>query len=148
MGIKVNLESGDVDVLVVALPSRLRDGLTAVIQALSWVGRVGAVAQRTAVSDYVQRYRPALVIFDVNDLELMTQVEAKILRASCQKTKCIVIIDRAQQRSMAQVMGAEAILLRGFSTELLYSTMRTLIVAYDPKVPVTGPLSELQSKSP
>ncbi len=66
MGMKVKLESTSVDVLIVALPNRFRDGLTAVIQALSWVGRIGAVAQRMAVSDYVRRYRPALVIFDVN----------------------------------------------------------------------------------
>jgi hypothetical protein len=32
-------------------------------------------------------------------------------------------------------------LLRGFTTELLYQTMRTLIVAYDPAVPVTGSLN-------
>jgi DNA-binding NarL/FixJ family response regulator len=145
MGNKVKPAGGVVDVLIVAQPSRFRDGLKAIVQALTWVERVGTVEQWTAVSEYVQLYQPAIVIFDMNDLDPITWMEAGFLRASCQKTKCISIIDRAQQRSLAQAMGTDAILLRGFSTELLYSTMRTLIVAYDPAVPVTGPLGQLRT---
>lgn len=144
MGIKVKPGGGVVDVLIVAQPSRFRDGLKSIVQALSWVEQVGTVEQWTAVSDYVQRYQPAIVIFDINDLDTATWIEASTLRLSCQKSKCIMIIDRAQQRSVAKAMGAEAILLRGFSTDLLYNTIRTLIVAYDPEVPVTGPLGQLR----
>ncbi|MBE2220100.1 MAG: hypothetical protein IAF02_01085 [Anaerolineae bacterium] len=145
MGTKVKSGGGVVDVLIVAQPSRFRDGLKAIVQALAWVGKAGTVEQWTAVSDYVLRYQPAIVIFDINDLAPITWVEAGYLRSACQNTKCIAIIDRAQQRSMAQAMETDAILLRGFSTELLYDTMRTLIVAYDPAVPVTGPLGQIRS---
>jgi DNA-binding NarL/FixJ family response regulator len=142
---KVEPSGGVVDVLIVAQPNRFRDGLKAIVQALTWVEKVGQVSDWTAVPDYVQRYHPALVIYDVSGLDTLTWVESATLRASCKKTKCIAIIDRAQQRSMAQAMGIDAILLRGFTTELLYSTMRTLIVAYDPAVPVTGPLGQLRT---
>lgn len=145
MGNKVKPSDGVIDVLIVAHPNRFRDGLKAIIQALAWVERVGTVTEWTSVSDYVERFHPALVIYDVTDFDTLTWVEAGSLRLSCEDTKCIAIIDRAQQRSMAQSMGADAILLRGFSTELLYSTMRTLIVAYDPAIPVTGPLGQLRA---
>lgn len=129
-----------VDVLIVALPSRFRDGLKTIVQALTWVERVGVAPGWTAVYDYVQRYQPAIVIFDVTDLNLRTAEDANRLCLACQSAKSIAIIDRAQQREVAQAVGANAILLRGFTTELLYHTMRTLVVAYDPAVPVTGPL--------
>ncbi len=145
MGTKVKSGGRAIDVLIVAQPSRFQDGLKVIIQALDWVERIDTVTQWTAVSDYIQRYQPALVIYDVHDLGAMTWVEAGSLRLSCEKTKCIAIIDRAQQRELTQALGADAILLRGFTTELLYSTMRTLIVAYDPAVPVTGPLSQLRA---
>ena len=145
MGTKVKSGGGAIDVLIIARPSRFQDGLKVIIQALDWVRQTGLMTEWTAVPDYIQRYQPALVIYDVNDLGSMTWVEAKSLSLSCEKTKCIAIIDRAQQRELADVLGADAILLRGFTTELLYSTMRTLVVAYDPAVPVTRPLSLLQT---
>jgi DNA-binding NarL/FixJ family response regulator len=129
-----------VDVLIVALPSRFRDGLKTIVQALTWVERVGVVPGWTAVFDYVQHYQPAIVIFDVADLNLLTAEDANCLCQAYQQAKSIAIIDRAQQREVAHAVGANAILLRGFTTELLYHTMRTLVVAYDPAVPVTGPL--------
>ena len=141
MGNKIKLGSGVVDVLIVAHPSRFRDGLKAVVAALSWVERVGTVGQWTAVSDYVQRYQPAIVIFDVDNLDPVTWVEAEAMRASCNKTKCIAIIDRVQQREVAQTMAADATLLRGFTTDLLYHTIRTMVAVYDPTVPVTGSLT-------
>lgn len=145
MGTKMKSGGGVIDVLIVARPSRFQDGLKAIIQALDWVGNVRAIPQWTAVSDHIQHYQPALVIYDVHDLGTMTLVEVESLQLSYAKMKCIAIIDRAQQRELAQAVGADAILLRGFTTELLYSTMRTLIVAYDPAVPVTGPLSQLRA---
>jgi DNA-binding NarL/FixJ family response regulator len=141
---KMKPGGGVVDVLIVAQPSRFREGLKTIIQALTWVGKVNTLEHWTAVSNYVLRYHPAFVIFDMSDLDTITWVEAGTLRKSCRKTKCIAVIDRAQQRSKAQAMEADAILLRGFSTDLLYDTMRTLIVAYDPAVPVTGPLGQLR----
>lgn len=141
-----NLKPGGrvVDVLIVAQPSRFRDGLKAIVQALAWVNKVGTVDDWIVVPENINRYHPALVIIDIDDISPVTWVEAEMLRGSFQKTKCIAIIDRAQQRSMAQAVGVNATLLRGFSTDLLYNTMRTLIVAYDPAVPVTGPLGQLR----
>lgn len=143
MGNKAKSNGKLVDVLIVAQPNRFRDGLKSIIQALAWVKRVGTVADWTAVSDYVQCYHPALVIYDIKDLDSMTWLNAKAVRFSYENIKCIAIIDRAQQRSMAKAMATDAILLRGFSTDLLYNTMRPLIVDYDPTVPVTGPLGQL-----
>jgi DNA-binding NarL/FixJ family response regulator len=145
MGNKVKQGDGVVDVLVVARPSRFRDGLKAVIQALSWVERVGMVDSWAGIPEYLRRFHPAIVLFDIDELDPITWVEAEKLRSACQHTKCIAIIDRAQQRDVAHAMGVDATLLRGFSTDLLYHTLRTMVVAYDPKVPVTGPLTNLRT---
>jgi DNA-binding NarL/FixJ family response regulator len=145
MGTKAKSNGKLVDVLIVAQPNRFRDGLKSIVQALTWVERVGTVANWTAVSDYVYRYHPAFIIYDIKDLDSIIWREARTVRISFEKIKCIGIIDRAQQRSLAQAMDTDAILLRGFSTDLLYSTMRTLIVDYDPTVPVTGPLGQLRA---
>jgi DNA-binding NarL/FixJ family response regulator len=142
---KTKSSGGVVDVLIVAQPSRFRDGLKAIIEALAWVERVGTLEEWRVIPEYVQQYHPAIVIFDMSDLDAITWGETGSLRESCQRTKCVAIIDRAQQRSMAQAMKMDAILLRGFSTDFLYDTMRTLIVAYDPAVPVTGPLGQLRA---
>lgn len=141
MGIVTKRSGGNVDVLLVAGPSRFRDGLKTIMQGLTWVERVGVVASWTAVFDYIQLYQPAIVVFDVVELTPMGRDDMNRLRSWCQNAKSIVIIDRAQQRELAQAVAADAILLRGFSTELLYQTMRTVVVTYDATVPVTGPLN-------
>ena len=129
-----------VNVLIIAQASRFRDGLKVIVQALNWVGNVAAFTQETAVYDYVQRYQPALVIFDVDDLGSVTAEEVETIKTTCHNIKCLAIIDRAQQREIAQAMGADVVLLRGFTTELFYHTIRTLVIAHDGTVPVTGSL--------
>lgn len=143
MANQIKPDGGIVDILIIAQANRFRDGLKAIVQGLDWVGSVGTVAQWTAVPDYVQYYQPAVVIFDVDDLEPVTAGEAEALKTMCRQIKCLAIIDRAHQHDIAQAMGADVILLRGFTTETLYHTLHTLVVAYDAAVPVTKPLGQL-----
>jgi DNA-binding NarL/FixJ family response regulator len=121
-------------VLIVARASRFRDGLRAVVQALSWVEQVDVAAEWTAVSKYLTTHQPALVILDAADLSSASGVDIGIMRTACSETKCLVMIDRAQQRTVAQAVGADAILLRGFSTELLYQTMETMLQMRSDKI--------------
>jgi DNA-binding NarL/FixJ family response regulator len=121
-------------VLIVARASRFRDGLKAVVQALSWVEQVDVIAGWTAVSQYLTTYQPALVILDASDLSSASWMDIGFLRTACSPFKCLVMIDRAQQRAVAQAVGADAILLRGFSTELLYQTMETMLRTQPDKI--------------
>ncbi len=130
-----------VDVLILAQPSRMRDGLKAIVQALGWVKQVDTVEHWFTLSSHLPNNRPVIVIIDLSGLDALSLSKLMEMRKACRNAKCIAIIDRAHQRSDAQTLGADAILLRGFSTELLYSTMRTLMAPFDPNVALNGPLS-------
>jgi len=118
-------------VLVIARQSRLRDGLQAVLRAAPWVDDVVCAEGQTAVTllGFPEMPMPALTILDIEALRDATLREWPGWCTRAGQTQLIVLVGTAQQRPQADALGAEAILLKGFSTETLYQTMERLLKA-------------------
>jgi DNA-binding NarL/FixJ family response regulator len=119
----------DNDALVVARPGRLRDGLSALLTALPYVGRVHLADSRSSALAALVEQRPSLILLDagVPD-DGMPTLECR-LKAVEPHARCIVITDDPDRPRVATPGGADAILLKGFTTPQLYLAVERLLSA-------------------
>ncbi|MCB8982277.1 MAG: response regulator transcription factor [Ardenticatenaceae bacterium] len=119
--------SRPVTVLVIARQGRLRDGLQAILQASPWVDEVVCQQPQTAVPFFPLLENPTLIVLDIDVLQTFPQSERHGWRAAAGDPRLIVLVNTAQQRHQALELVADAILLKGFSTETLYRTLEAVL---------------------
>lgn len=114
--------------LVVAKPGRIRSSLQAVLQVMPQLCGADLVSDETSAIEIVTKYRPALVILDVD----LPDNQAWILLAQIQhirpQTRCLFFVNSIEQRRAAKLAGADAALLKGFGTRELFSTVEVLLL--------------------
>lgn len=110
-------------VLIVGLPSRLRDGLRAMLSTMPWVSEIKyadsceeGYEMAAAAGSCI-----ALIDADIFDNDHWHLIEG--YRRLCHKVHLFVIARTFDQREAGLAAGADDVLMRGFSTEMLRTAL-------------------------
>jgi DNA-binding NarL/FixJ family response regulator len=116
----------ETSVLIVAKPTRMRDGLRTLLRANPLIAAVLQADDVPSALRIVNDYPLAFILLDstlVND-----QVETIIRPAKLKsaETRCIVLADNVKQQQLAWAHGADDVLLAGFSAAKLFTSIEKL----------------------
>ena len=92
--------------------------------------------------DLAANKRPSAIIIDGNEHLENDCHQLKQLLSRFELGRCVAIANTMKQAVQAQQVGADAVLLQGFSTSTLYQTLISLSV-----IPETGNINEETSSS-
>jgi DNA-binding NarL/FixJ family response regulator len=119
----------DLSVVIVAPPSRLRDGLQALIKAVPQVGSRVQTEDSLSLQQASANDQPSLVVLDAGLPDEGAWTALRDIRACWPRTRCIVLADSDQQRRKAAARGADAVLVRGFTGTMLVETIAEILPA-------------------
>lgn len=120
-------------VLIIGPPGRLRDGLRSILRLFSGISEITTADKFEPGYESTVREQPSVVILESSEsLENDCFMLKKLLSNSGQ-SRCLVIVNTIQKAVQASKLGADAVLLQGFSTNTLYQTLVSLNV-----IPETG----------
>jgi DNA-binding NarL/FixJ family response regulator len=114
-------------VLIIAKPSRMRDGLRALLRTIPYLTLVGQVDDGLSAIKTMTDQHPALVLLGANLLDEDIQTVLAQIKAKWPETRCIVLVDNVQQQWIAKAAGADSALLVGFPASKFVSTIQELL---------------------
>ena len=117
----------DASVLLVAKPSRVRDGLRALLRTIPHLRIVGQAEDSPSARALVSEQRPALVLLGANLPNDEVQIVLAQTKAECPETRCIALVDSSQRQWLAEIAGADSVLLTGFPPAKFVSTIEELL---------------------
>jgi DNA-binding response OmpR family regulator len=114
-------------VLLVTKPGRISDGLRTLLRIIPGVGTIYQATDGPAASQIIAENHPALVLLESklfdNDMErIATQIKTTPF-----ETRYILMVDHLREKSMADITGADTVLLSGFSAEEFLVTVEKLL---------------------
>ncbi len=115
-------------VLIIGPAGRLRDGLRIILQTFSGIGELFVADDFMLGYEQVARNHPSVVIVDADDSLEDECILLRQMLSRYEQAHCLVIANTLRQAARAKQFGADAILLRGFSTGTLYQTLVDLNV--------------------
>jgi len=121
------MTKNDASVLLVAKPSRMRDGLRAFIRTIPYLRIVGQADDSPSAQVLVSEQRPALVLLGANLPNDEVQTVLAQTKAECPETRCIVLVDSTQRQWLAEIAGADIVLLTGFPPARFVNTVEELL---------------------
>jgi DNA-binding NarL/FixJ family response regulator len=129
------LESFDVinkimaaSILIIGPAGRLRDGLRTILHTFPGIGEIVAADDFKSGYEQAAKNHPSIVIIDADDSLEDECVFLKQLLSRHDHARCLLIANTMRQAARARRVGADAVLLRGFSTSTLYLTLVDLNV--------------------
>lgn len=115
---------GNKSALIIAKPTRMRDGLRTLLRAIPQIELViQADDSLSAIKVVMDEQPPAVILLDsyLLDDDLKTAInEAKI---KSPQTRWIVLADNLKQQEVAWANGADEVLLAGFSATKLFNSI-------------------------
>ncbi len=114
-------------VLIIAKPSRMRDGLRALLRTIPYLTLVGQVDDGLSAIKTMTDQHPTLVLLGANLLDEDIQTVLAQIKAKWPETRCIVLVDNVQQQWIAKAAGADSALLVGFPASKFVSTIQELL---------------------
>jgi DNA-binding NarL/FixJ family response regulator len=124
-------DEGKANVLVVAKPGRMRNSLQTLLQIMPRLKVADLASDKSSAMQILTRYNPALVILDVNLPDCQTWVLLAQIQQTRPQTRCLLFVDSIEQRRAAKLAGADAVLLKGFGTGELFTTIEQLLALYN-----------------
>ena len=117
--------------LVIAHPSWLRNALQALVRATLQLENVEQAGDGSSAFEMISKTSPAFVLLgtELPDAEIWTVLRR--IKTSWPKTQCLVLVSNAKQCEMAQTVGADAVLVRGFGANTFTETMGKLLKRID-----------------
>ncbi len=115
-------------VLIIGPAGRLRDGLRTILHTFPGIGEIAAADDFKSGHEQAAKNHPSIVIIDADDSLEDECVLLKQLLSGHDHAPCLLIANTIRQAARARRVGADAILLRGFSTNTLYLTLVDLDV--------------------
>ena len=112
--------------LIVAKPSLVRDGLQAVLSAIPGMKTLKPADDESMALDRL-RSLPDLVILDSSLAENALHTMLGTVKEHYPDVRCIVVASDPRQRHVLESAGADAVLVEGFSAELLSVTIKNLL---------------------
>jgi DNA-binding NarL/FixJ family response regulator len=114
-------------VLIVAPPSRLRDALQAMIRAVPQVAYTVQADDGQAALRILAEHPLALVLLDADLPGDEAWTVLPQIKARWPQTRCIVLVNNDQQRQVANMHGADVVLVKGFTGAILTETVAKLL---------------------
>ncbi len=115
-------------VLVAARPSRMRDSLDFLLKSVFGINNIVHADDSPAALRLVSEHRPALLLLDTNlPGEGFAIVLHQIKSDGSQSHHCLVLADDDQRQQQALAAGADAALVKGFSTAELFEIIDRLL---------------------
>ena len=115
-------------VLIIGPAGRLRDGLHTILRTFPGIGEIIAADDFKSGYKQAAKNHPSIVIVDADDSLEDDCVLLKQLLSRYDHARCLLIANSMRQAARGSRVGADAILLRGFSTNTLYLTLVDLAV--------------------
>ena len=113
-------------VLIVAKPTRMREGLRALLMAMPQLKIIGQVDDGPSAMQMISDHHPALILLDSNLPEDEAWVVLKQVKNGS-NTRCLVLADTVQQQRVARAEGADDVLLTGVPAAKLFTTIERLL---------------------
>ncbi len=117
----------NVSALIVAKPSRIRDGIRALLRSVSYIKVIGQVDDASGAMKMVTDYHPTLVLLGSNLPNDEIQAVLKQTKAQQPQTGCIVLANTAQQQGIAKAAGADSVLFAGLSATKFFASIDKIL---------------------
>jgi CheY-like chemotaxis protein len=114
--------------LIVARSNTWRDSLTALLKAMPQTHVLDPVEDCSTALHVVPKHQPAVVLVDINILDDETSTLLSQLKIDRPLARCLVFVDSYKRQVEARDAGADAVLLKGFTTPELFSTVNELLM--------------------
>ena len=114
-------------VLIIAKPSRTRDGLRALLRTIPYLTIVGQVDDGLSALKTMTDQHPTLVLLGANLPDEDIQTVLTQTKSRWPETRSIVLVDNVQQQWIAKAAGADSALLVGFPAAKFVSTIEDLL---------------------
>jgi DNA-binding NarL/FixJ family response regulator len=124
--VKENTQS-DGTLLIVARSNTWRDSLTAVLKTMPKVQILDPVKDCSTILHVVPEHQPAVVLADINIWDDQTSTLLRQFKMDRPLARCLVFVDSYRRQVEARDAGADAVLLKGFTTPELFSTVNELL---------------------
>ena len=121
------MTKNDASVLLVAKPSRMRDGLRAFLRTIPFLKIVGQADDSPSAQALMSEQRPSLVLVGANIPNDEVQTILAQTKAVCPESRCIVFVDSSQRQWLAEMAGADTVLLTGIPLAKFVSTIEELL---------------------
>lgn len=121
------MKTNCVSALIVSQPGPLRDGLRALLTAMSRVKIIGEVSDTASVLRMIQEHRPTLVLLDADLPDGEVGNTLKAIKADWPQVRCVVLASTVEQQQAVALAGADSAPLKGFLAEKLYTTIEKLL---------------------
>lgn len=128
------MKQNSVSALIVARPSRMRDGLKALLRTMPQINAIEQTGDIPTAIKMIMEHPPALILLDSN---LTNGNVASVLRqtkAERLSTQCIVLVDNKQEVDMATMAGADWVLLAGFPAVDFFAAVESLLAQQEEKL--------------
>ena len=130
-----DITQGTASALIVAPPGRLRDGLQTIVRAMPGIHAVDRADDGPSALRLITERPSALVFLDTDLVGNMAWTVLSQIKGRWPHTRCIVLVNNGRHRQLINRDGADAVLVKGFSTAALAETIAKLLSL--PK-PMTG----------
>jgi len=119
----VTMKTKPVLALIIAAPSPLQDGLLALLTTSDRIRAVFIAEEASFALRMVKDHRPNLVLLDSQLPK--SQMVLEQIKSQWPQTRCIVLVGSAEQERT--ILGADAVLIEGFSPSRLLATIKVQI---------------------
>ncbi|KAA3644199.1 MAG: DNA-binding response regulator [Chloroflexi bacterium] len=117
------MSSNKVRVLITDDQSAARQGLKALLARIQDIEVVGEATNGQEAVDLAAVYQPDVVLMDIK-MPKMDGLEAtQRIKSKCPAVNVVILTLHSKYRQQALAAGADAFLLKGGNTELLWNTM-------------------------
>jgi DNA-binding NarL/FixJ family response regulator len=116
-----------ISVLLVTNPGRIRDGLRALLRTIPEIGTIYQATDESSATQMITKNQPTLVLWESNLFKNDMHRISNQIKTVPAETRCILLVDNIRQQSMAEMTGADTVLLFGFSAWDFLVTVEKLL---------------------
>ncbi|MBN1995069.1 MAG: response regulator transcription factor [Anaerolineae bacterium] len=113
--------------LIIAPPGRLRDSLQVLLQAGNEITLAGQADNARSGLQLVAESCPALVLLDTHLPGDDAWQVLENLKRNYPQIRCFVLAHKFDQERRAQEAGADAVFLAGFSAEIFFEAIKSIV---------------------
>lgn len=120
-----------ISLLIIGQAGRLRDGLSTILRSFSGFEKILTADDFKSGSKLMAKHQPSVVIIDADESLLGDCIFLKKLLSQYRQIRCLVIANTFDQAAQVKQLGADAVLLRGFSAGALQQVLAALAAIPD-----------------
>lgn len=125
----------DGTLLIVARSNTWRDSLKALLKTMPKALVLDPLEECSTISQVIPEHQPAVVLVDIDILDAQTSTLLRQFKMDRPLARCLAFVDSYRRQVEARDAGADAVLLKGFTTPELFSTVNELLARPAPTSP-------------